>query len=158
MTSGSIDSIFDWVTARHAEPATVILERLRRLAERDAACRSQQVDLFVSPQEAPYGVDPSAEDGSFAVTVRGPRYTNQVSRLTHIVFELVPEGGAIRVRGGRGPSRLDGNVEMDDLFTVDLGTADPETGSRTLLVDGEPAKDWEIMYRALEPLFFGADE
>jgi hypothetical protein len=121
---------FDWVTERRKCSPLQVFERLRLLAEKNVATMNAAIGQHERWEFASVG-------GDFSVC----RVTN--AGIQGVRFSLQPQDGRIRVEGE--------GVKVGFMAGLTLN----DDAECRLLVDNHELDLWQVLRRALEPLFFG---
>lgn len=127
------DSNFNWVAARAKCSASKLFDVLRLDAERDVASRNRVRDL----EQEPYAFTFTHNGSAFTVRCEG----KVPERRGVVDFQLTGEGKAIVV-----------TREGKLLFEVSPGLS--QGGACKFKVGDEDLEAWQVLMKALEPLFF----
>jgi hypothetical protein len=128
-----LPSDWDWVTARRECSIETFYERLLAGARKNVQTRKEmRIDLR---DEGPIDLS-SSVPGIFSVI-------RSVSHGKHVVVRFTLERDRIVIEGSGVTVKFEGRVMLND------------KGECRLSVDGQELDDWQVLRRALEPVFFG---
>ena len=128
---------FDWVTARAACSAVKFFERLCLTAQQNVKTRNEGLTTAERQDGLSFGFD--APNAGFSVFHQG---------VPGKAVRFWLDGETIHVRGtdvgGREKATFSGTVTLTDEALCKLK------------VDGQELDEWQVLKKALEPLFFPA--
>jgi hypothetical protein len=122
---------FDWVAERFKCSAAAKLAELHRLVEQNVVTRNQQV--------GPTQIGPIQ------------RFSINVLRTDPLFFKV----SDTQRRNGVDFSLQGDTIRIEDASTRHVSLTLDNEGRCKLVLDGEELDSWQLLKRALEPLFFG---